>query len=561
MSNGFTDITGSALQVRIRFPDQNQNWTEFAIPAAFLSSQAQQLLATPLSDQFQTFWSVTKDNSGQTQRDRATTLAQDDVSTAVRNNTGQTAYNIAVSFPASRRLLAAVSGDLVLHYALPGEVITFNSTTSSIFGSYADPAFKLTFDAALEIASPIPATPCTFSPSAAMIIENANLSGDNFIGKVVEIVGDLLNFFQGQPPIFQAAEGNIDGVNPVGTGSLADTFAQLASACVQAQAAGFVQFEVDVDQSIPALVFRLIHPLDDPPNFDDQTFPNLFHPLISVSQLQIIAGHTLGVSGNYFTPPNTVSLVLQWNDTISGDIVKSEIEWGPQGGPTNVVPIPRQPFDSGNTYEFSGLAPNQTYTFRVRDWDQTTCTPWSAWKSVSMQNSTADQVMIWLDQDFLNPLNTVPLQADGTFSTTVVIPGTTTPVPHVHLVDAQLMGGAAAPPVQIQVLEPGAVYSPTVEMIDPMTNQPIASTVQGYQFGVIAYGFHAGSVSFTIDSSAGTYVGQATAGGPDGSVPVPTAFTMPNSVPAGAHQLFASQTVGGSTVTAKCPFFCQEIPH
>jgi hypothetical protein len=33
----------------------------------------------------------------------------------------------------------------VLQYRLPDKVITFNTTTPTIFGSYADPKFKLTF--------------------------------------------------------------------------------------------------------------------------------------------------------------------------------------------------------------------------------------------------------------------------------------------------------------------------------------------------------------------------------------------------------------------------------
>jgi hypothetical protein len=134
MSDGFTDITGSNLEVIVRFPDQNQNWVEFPIPTSFLSPQAQQLLATPLSTQFQTFWSVTTDGNGQTQRDRAIATAKTQVATSVQSNTGQTAYNISASFPTAGRLFAAATGNLVLQYRLPGEVITFNTTTPTFLG-------------------------------------------------------------------------------------------------------------------------------------------------------------------------------------------------------------------------------------------------------------------------------------------------------------------------------------------------------------------------------------------------------------------------------------------
>jgi hypothetical protein len=99
----------------------------------------------------------------------------------------------------------------------------------------------------IEIASPVPAMPCSFSPAASLIIENANISGDNLFGRLAQTVGDIVNFFQDQPPIFQAAEGQVDSFNGISVGSLGDTFGQLAAACVQAQAAGFLQFGVSID--------------------------------------------------------------------------------------------------------------------------------------------------------------------------------------------------------------------------------------------------------------------------------------------------------------------------
>jgi hypothetical protein len=555
MGNDFTDITGSLLSVTIRFPDPNQNSVEVPIPVSMLPPQAQQLLATPLSAQFQTFWSVTKDNNGQTQRDRAVATAQQNISTQVHANTGQTAYNIAVNFPASGSLFAAASGDLTLEYRLPGEVITFNVTTPTIFGSYADPAYKLTFDATLVVDSPIPAMPCTFAPVASLVIENANISGDNFVANVIDFVANAANFFQGQPPIFQAAEGNIDGANPASIGTLGGTFAQLAAACVTAQAAGFVQFQVFVDQANAILVFRLIHPLDDPPMFQDQTFPSLFHPLIGVSQTQIKAGDPLGVTGSEFTAPSTVTLVLVWNDTTSGTIVRSEIEYGPQGGPFVTVSKARQPFDSGNNYQFNNLAPNQNYQFRVRDWDQTTSTPWSMWKNVATAGSNADQVLLWLDNDFGNPLGTATVAADGTFSTTVTIPSAT--APGQHLLNGQLMGGDAAYPVTIQVLGATQSYTATIELIDPSTNRVVTSTEETYPFTLRGLGFNAGQLNIAIDSISGTSIGQATVGS-DGKFMA--TYTMPSGI-LGSHLFVAWQFVGSSTVQASTPFFCQKLPQ
>jgi hypothetical protein len=126
--------------------------------------------------------------------------------------------------------------------------------------------------------------------TGGIIIANANISGDNFIGDAIDFLANLPSIF-GQVPLFQAAENSINGVNPASTGTLGGTFAQLAVACATARTAGFVQFQVSIDQA--TLVFRLIHPLDDPPVFQDQTYPSLFHPLISVSQSQIKVGDSL----------------------------------------------------------------------------------------------------------------------------------------------------------------------------------------------------------------------------------------------------------------------------
>ena len=266
-------------------------------------------------------------------------------------------------------------------------------------------------------------------------------------------------------------------------------------------------------------------------------------------------GETITVIGSEFTPPNTISFVLTWSDTISGAIVRSEIEWGPQGGPTATISIPRQPYDSGNAYQFTNLNPNQTYQFRVRDWDETTCTPWSAWKIIATPGSTADQAMLWLDNDFSAPLATVAVQLDGTFTTPITIPnGTSTGT---HLLNAQMMGGPAAWPFKLDVIAANATYTPTIELIDTDTQTVAIGTEVGLPFTLRGNGWAPGPVSIAVDSTTGLSIGQVNAG-PDTRIP-PTTFTMP-PISSGPHQFVAWQTTGGNTATATAPFFNQQAP-
>jgi hypothetical protein len=126
------------------------------------------------------------------------------------------------------------------------------------------------------------------------------------------------------------------------------------------------------------------------------------------------------------------------------------------------------------------------------------------------------------------------------------------------MLNAQLMGGDAAPPLQIQVLAPNATYPASVEIIDPSTLQAFHVAMEGSPFTVNGYGFAAGPVNMSVDSTNGVSIGQATAGA-DGKIP-PTNLQMPVGV-IGPHQLIGWQMSGGSTIQASWSFFSQKIPQ
>jgi hypothetical protein len=113
-------------------------------------------------------------------------------------------------------------------------------------------------------------------------------------------------------------------------------------------------------------------------------------------------------------------------------------------------------------------------------------------------------------------------------------------------------------PLQIQVLAPNPSYPASIEIIDPSTLQAFHVAMEGSPFTVNGYGFAAGVVNLSVDSTSGTSIGHATAGG-DGKIPA-TTLQMPVGV-IGPHQLIAWQVSGGSTTQASWSFFSQKIPQ
>ena len=63
------------------------------------------------------------------------------------------------------------------------------------------------------------------------------------------------------------------------------------------------------------------------------------------------------------SPAHATALHLEWNDTTSGPITESDIEWTPSNSQCESARRPRQPFDHGNHFTISGVAPSTIFRF------------------------------------------------------------------------------------------------------------------------------------------------------------------------------------------------------
>jgi len=445
--NGYTDITGNPLQVHLRFPDKETgSLIELPIPVAQLSPQAQQLLTTPLNQWLDQYWSGTPDGNGKTVRDRSCDTAKDATAKAIHDATGQTAHDISCNFATTGALGAKVAGsELVLSYQLAGNAVSFYVTTpdACVLGvcvglpAGADPKFSVTFDTELVIAIDIPTEPCKLTgKGAAVFTHNASIDSGNLSGDLIKDANSIVTFVGGAG-IFPPAQDRINReVQPIKV-DLSGYLGQLSGGCDMARSQGFRQFDTVVDADRSTLTFRLSHPLDDAPTLRDPTTdPNavasLYSPTIGAGQSQVKAGGQLALTGSYFHGSQTTHLHIDWYDgSQAGQPKESQVEWGPLGAPVTHDGKPRQYYDTENFFDANNLRPNTTYQFRVRNCDQVTCSPWSAWLVMKTAAQGSDVVAVYLDATTTaNKISSATVLPDGTFSTSVTIPSTTAPGQH-----------------------------------------------------------------------------------------------------------------------------------
>ncbi len=155
----------------------------------------------------------------------------------------------------------------------------------------------------------------------------------------------------------------------VDLGDLSTLLADVSTAWLQALPYGFTQLTALIQQQ--QLFLQFGHPQDPAPvvvNAAAPTLPNLLPANITTAP-EVNAGSSADVTGTNFPLDQADALYIGWQDTTSGTVTESDISWGPGGGPTQAVTIPRDGNDGKNLYIASGLAPNSTYQFSVRDQD------------------------------------------------------------------------------------------------------------------------------------------------------------------------------------------------
>jgi len=448
--NGFTDITGSAVHVDIRYPDRDSgSMTELPIPSDQLDPQAQQFLSTPLSQWFDQYWSGTPDSNGKTVRDNSCDAASNATKNSVYAATGQVAYGVSCKFASTGTLGAKQANQfLQLSYLLPHNVIDFKVTTPGPLPASDDPEFTLTFDTELEVSLSIPDSPCPIQPAGATAFtHNAVIDSANFTG---DLVKDVINIFSSGT--FSSAESELDNSTQPIQLNLGSTLSSLTSGCDAARQNGFVQFDAPIDASQGKLTFRVTHPLDNAPGPVDvfaqaaaeQAQAPLFErPSILLSQSEISPGTQLTVKGTAFQPAET-SLHISWVTATSGPVRESDVQWGPQGGQLQDVTINRHGGADGlNQFQTGDLTPGATYQVRVRDCDAITCTPYSNWLLATMAPKGSDQVTLFLDSETTaNQVGSTVVNGDGTFTAEVTVPAGT--AAGAHTVFANIGGSISA---------------------------------------------------------------------------------------------------------------------
>jgi hypothetical protein len=530
--NPVVNITGTSLQLLLNFRDKNASAPNDHAPGSVGPGFGllQAVLRPPLSNLFDQMWGVNKDSNGQTMQQRAVALVTQEIQS-------QGGTNVSGSFPSTGTLQAlatgnALNGPMFLSYWLAGASFTFNKGPLGA-------EWKLTFNVELFIIIDTQNWP-TLSPKVSVSPADANISANNAGATIDGALQTLGNFFTDQPlSLFQGQEGDIDSSSapPPDFSVLTDFFTKLASMAIPL---GFRTLHPFIDSSTNSLNLRLIHRVDHAPlpaNVAAPQGPSLFHPLLQIDQTEVSPNQQVHVIGSYFPVNMATELRIYWGDTSSGALAESDINWGPANGQTKVVSQNRNPGDTIGSFLATGLNPNASYKFSVRDCDQLTCSDWSNWLTVVTQ-SVRQVNLLLTSAGNTRTVGTTALTSTGFFSVSVTVPA-----------DAALganqlsaeVGGTVLASLTITVVAPSQAANPTLAVIDPNTNAVL---------------FPPGNVSLFVDSNTGTLLGTtiASANG---------AFTQDivwPSIAIGSHKVVAYTIVKGQPAQATASVFSEALP-
>jgi hypothetical protein len=533
------DITNTALQLVLNYQEPDAATpTDHPPPPGFPLPSS---VTTPLSQQFDTFWGVTKDANGKTPRDRAVdriaTILQQQVR---RQGDKYTAYDIDSQLPLSGSLRAlSDQGKLFLSYWLPGADIRFTSTTPSSGGLISDPQFRLTFDIEFFFVLDIPAIPCDMTVQGASLnAHNAHINPANLtatIGGAIQAIGD---FFSDRPiAAFQSAEGGVDSTHePIGDSPIGPFLAQIAKPCAKARTIGFLKFGVFTNANTPTLGFRFTHPVDPAPEIHDyNSLPA--GPFFAVADpTQSRPGDMVSVSctGLNFAPSPEITIL--WQDSTSGGTISTEIQWGPVGGAVKSITKTRDASGNDNNFTGKGLLPNVAYQFRVRDSDLLTRTPWSDWAIRTPQGGRVDLLLEYNSKKV--PVGTASA-VNGVLKTHITVPTDVSAGPHLLWL---MLNGSPLVSISLSILGPNQSRTAKIEIVYRDT----VVLVTGAAFTLRGEGFNAGQLRVTLDDPNGTFVGTVTA---DTDGKFTADLVWPDDV-AGKHEIVATQSVEGGAIAA-----------
>jgi len=508
----------------------------------------------PLSQSFDQLWSGTKNKQGQTMRDQATVQAL----TAIQQGGG---YNIkGPGFAQTGELYCNCNvirpGDpLTFTYVLPTVSYTFNEGD---FGA----SWNLTFNVFLTVTVSLQDWPNVPAATGIIHLTGANISAANVGASIDEAVKQIEVFFSTSNSgidggnIFAGQEGQIEAT-PTPTLTITSIGALLAALAKPAYPIGFTQCtgfvgatRAGTPTGTPPLTFniRLIHPVDPGPKLFDtaiRTGIQLLSPAINPNLTEVPAGGRLTLTGIHFPPAQANEIYVGWDDTVSGTLVGSEIQWAEPGHPETHADISRKPFDAHANYEIAGLTPDTSYNVQVRDSDQLTNTDWSATVAVKTQSTNNVDLSLKTGSATLS-LGTATRDSSGDFTANVTVPAGTASGEHtITATDGSVTAGTT-----IQVLGAGQSATPKLFVINSTTGLPMSVPVlvsPGATFKLHGEGFQPGTVTLAVQG--GKSLGTADVAA-DGTF----AVNVAPAVESGGYTIAATEGTGATQLEAALSF-------
>ncbi len=577
--NPVVDITGTPINVLLNFEAKGAQAPADQPLAAFagllnLPPSILALLTTSLSTMFDQVWGQTKDSSGQTMLQRTQALMAGQISNAIQSQ-GWSVDSMSVNLPATGILEALVlTGDLAdptlsqvvfLSYQLNNASTNVTVNTHGIGNLFGDPSFNGSFNIEVLVRMGLPISIGALTPTASFDVNSANISAGNFSAGFDETIVTALSFLTGQPTnIFQTVEGQADstGGSLPNLGQLTTLLSLLSSLWHQAAYQfGFRELTAGVlppQGTGRSLTLRFTHPVDRAPqivNAAISPYPSLFPPVLGCNPSVVQAGQSLTVNGTNFPVGQANSLYIAWNDTTSGAVTQSDINWGPATGPMISVSKPRRGNDGGNTFVASNLMVNTPYVFQVRDQDALTETPFTQppFQITTQATDVVDLLLVSAAGAQLGSVGSARLTGTGAFVGTAEIP-TSTPAGS-YLLSAAIAGAiiASAP---VQVVPANKPVPAWIKVIDPATQAVVSTVEEDYAFTLSGGGFPTGTVNLSIDTVTGQALGSLSSQGSE----FQKSFTWPLNV-MGQHNIVAEIVAGGQKYQAEFTVYAQALPQ
>jgi hypothetical protein len=338
------------------------------------------------------------------------------------------------------------------------------------------------------------------------------------------------------------------------------------------------------DSSAP-LALLMTHPRDVKPvayDLSSMVGPGQYafsNYSLTTGRVQATPAGQLTVSGGGF--PAVAQMGIGWTNTCSGTLTGSDVLWGLENEPATFV---RTHLTAAANFQFRPFAApagspapaSGPYVFQVSNSDDDAIAPLTT-------TQLSDPITVWSvgSTDLLlsylssNPtvgpsptgpqpasglvVGTAPVQSDGTFSTTIIIPPDALPGPATLCAQIRGQSVICVPLTIVTKIETLLRLVDPVSLVDLETTsvyEDYAAAVAGEGFSPPAHGT-TGTVSVYIDQVEGPSIAPPAPVGADGTFVCK--FTWPRVLAPGAHTLIAVETLSGNSTMGTLEIFAQEL--